>query len=211
MKEYKLFLLTILAIVLLGLNTYWKIQDLQNPLPPISWPKLEDISLESIIQQNNQKKKEFVSPDKKLSFKYGYDWITVDINYLEQIPTTELMQKYDLKPLFMARKIEISGAFVQLIISQGPFNPNNALEEIQIDSAASGWDMEIIQFQYEETILSFDANYSKKGELKLYSREKIIFNDSENAFFIEFFALEQNWKNFEQEIDEIFSSIQLNY
>ncbi len=211
MKNYKLFLLTILAIVLLGLNTYWRIQDLQNPLPPISWPKFEDIQLESIVQQNNQKKKEFVSPDKKLSFSYGYDWITVDINYLEQIPTTELMQKYDLKPLFMARKIEISGAFVQLIVSQGSFNPNNALEEIQINSAASGWNMEIIQFQPEETTLSFEANYSKKGELKLHSREKIIFNNSENAFFIEFFALEQDWKNFEQEINEILDSVKVNF
>ena len=211
MKNYKLFLLTILAIVLLGLNTYWKIQDLQNPLPPISFPELESIPLESITQQNNQKKKEFISPDKKLSFKYGYDWITVDINYLEQVLTTELMQKHDLKPLFMARKIKMSGAFLQLIVSQGPFNPSNALEEIQIDSAVSGWDMEIIQFQPEETMLSFEANYSKKGELKLHLKEKIIFNDSKNAFFIEFFTLEQDWKGFEQEINEILDSVKVNF
>ncbi len=210
MKDYKLFLLTILVIVLLGLNTYWKIQDLQNPLPPINLPKFEDMQLQSIIQQNNQKKKKFVSPDEKLSFSYDYDWIATDTNYLEQVSTTELIKKYNLKPLFIARKIKMNGAFIQLIVSQGSFAPSNALKEIQIDSAESGWNMEIIQFQPEETMLSFEASYSKKGQPKLHSKEKIIFNNQENAFFIEFFTLEQDWKDFEQEINEILSSIQLS-
>ena len=217
MKNYKFFILTILAIVLLGLNTYRKIQDLQNPLPPISLPKFEDIQLQPIVQQNNQKKKEFVSPDKKLGFKYGSDWTEIDSQYLQKIPAqlNQENNENDTKILFLAQKIiPDSNVFVQLVVSEINWKIENGLEEViqKIKTnIESGWKMEVLKSDITENKAYFEAIYQHESSPQLYSKEKILFDRQQKYFLIEFFTLEQDWKSFEQEISEIFESVKIEF
>ena len=220
MKNYKFFILSLVCILLVSLSLKDQIENLQNSNNyELDWPELEIPELESFNEEESQKEKtykDFISPDKKLSFKYGSDWTEIDFQYLQEIPTqpNEENSENNTKILFLAQKIiPDSGVFVQLVVNEAYWKIENGLEEtIQRvkTNIESGWKMEVIKSDIIENKAYFEAIYQYGSSPQLYSKEKILFDRQQKYFLIEFFAFKQAWQQFEKEVDEIFDSIQLN-
>ncbi len=221
MKNYKFFILSLVCILLVSLSLKDQIKNLQNfNNYELDWPELEIPELELFNQEESQKEKtykDFISPDKKLSFKYGSDWIEIDSEYLEEISaqSNEENNEYNTKVLFLAQKIiPDSGLFVQLVVNEAYWKIENGLEEIiqkVKTDIKSGWKMDVIKSDITENKAYFEAIYEHENSSQLYSKEKILFDGQEKYFLIEFFAFEQSWQQFEKEVNEIFDSIQVNF
>lgn len=182
-------------------------------------PEIENLSSEQAFKPQIEKEvKEFISSDKKLIIEYSSKWIETTNQDVKRVFSEKQIQKYNLSNLFLAQRIEISGEFAQLIVDQGFFNIQDTFEEIidemQKASFEQGWNMEVIESKTENNQITFEARYQKSKSYSVYSKEKIIFLEPEEsdkkAYLISFITLDKDWAKFEQEADEIFSSIQLN-
>ncbi len=181
--------------------------------------QIQELLSEQIFKSQTEKEssKKFISPDKKLKIEYSLKWIETPNENLGRIVSNEQIQKYNLTNLLLAQRFEISGEFAQLIVDQAFFNIQKSFEQIinemQKANLEQGWNMEIIESKTENNQITFEARYQKSKSYSVYSKEKIIFLETEEsnkkAYLISFITLDKDWLKFKQEANEIFDSIEL--
>jgi len=206
MKLPKTLILIIVLIAFLSLATYWQFRNFRKAIsenmPGLGIPQFEFSPVPS-----EEKMEEFISPDGKLKVEYGANWIKVKIESLEKILKPERGQA-----LFFAQKVKLENialAFlsIQELEIEQEETPEKIIEEMKKDSEEQGVETEILESSIETNQAIFEAKY-KKQDLSLRSKEKILLGENK-AYIIKLFTFEKDWKDFEEEIDEILLSAHL--
>ncbi|MCD6550122.1 hypothetical protein J7K24_01085 [bacterium] len=219
MKDFlKFVLLFIIGLIFLFFVGFYfttqEINQMQSSFSAIDFLK----SQSSDLNQTNTIKaeyKEFISPDEKLKLKYQDDWQEIkDKTEIDKLFPLDIKEKYGLQVLFLARRINEKGP-AQLVISKGETKQassskeliNNLIEDIykQIENAQT----EILNVQTEHKKGEFEVKYIYGNHI-FRSKEIVRLTSNEDFYIIDFFAPDNLWKNFEEEIEKLIESIQLS-
>jgi len=212
MNLIKIILLVIIAIaaVLFLTGRYVNVDIGKNLYKPG-----QDLSQLDLLMPNEEgeiTQKTFISPDKSLSINYLSDWIEIEDTKREEIISQDIAEKYDLKVLFLAQKLK-EGKVAQLIVTKGVFEDIEKTEEI-IDiiiesDRKKGWETKVLEKEEIEEGLIFEAVHQKTSIETLYSKEKILLSQ-DKAYIITTLSPENQWYFFEEELDNILSSVKLS-
>ncbi|MFQ6049466.1 MAG: hypothetical protein ACE5J0_00255 [Candidatus Paceibacterales bacterium] len=211
MKDYKFFILTILAIILLSFATHWQFKNFHKSLSGIEFPKFEmpKLELPPLQESEGAGYKEFVSPDGKLKLKYSSDWM--EMKGLEKLNQETIKER--AKILLFAQKFRLEkAAFASLVIQELSLEKEKKLEkvieEMKKETEEKGIEMEVLKLETKDKEANLEAKYKKERGSVLHSKEKIILSENK-AYLITFVALDRDWSEFEKEIGEILSSAQI--
>lgn len=213
MKHPRLFLLTILCILLLGLITSWQLKSFGENLAKSDIPKFEMPSSESLLFPEYVGEQEFVSPDGKLKLKYPSDWMRGDENLLEYFNQEIIKEEAEI--LFFGQKLNVKEkTFASLVIQKFSFpkeeTTETIIQKLKDDSKEKGSEMEIVKIEEKEKEIVFEAQYKKQGEPDLYSKEKII-RSGEDNYLITFITLSNTWPDFKEEASRILDSTEFRF
>lgn len=212
-----LILLAVIGVLFFVLTFYFE----KNFKKTNSSFSKQDISLiESLFPREKNKATEikyldFFTADKKLKLTFLSDWTeTKEEKILSNVFQKDLSEKYGLKVLFLAIKLNESG-INQLIISEGLFDGEEKIENIinilEESMKNGGWEKENIGLDADNEGV-FEAKY-KKDNAVIHLKEKLILLDSKDgkrkAYFVTLSSLEKNWGGFEDEAKKIINSIQI--
>ncbi|UZE93375.1 MAG: hypothetical protein IB617_00905 [Candidatus Nealsonbacteria bacterium] len=213
MKDYKTLILIILFILLLSFITWKRFETLQEPfsLYETNFPKFEMPKFESFFSQEDKGSEEFVSPDGKLKLKYSSNWIKMEEESLETF--NKEIAREGAKNLFFAQKSKIEeNALAILIVQELTLEKEISLEEIieemKEKTKEKDGEMEIEKSEFDDKIAYLEVKYKRDETPIFYSKEKIILEE-DKAYLIIFLNSNNNWSGFEEEINEIFNSIQI--
>ncbi|XOA42701.1 MAG: hypothetical protein ACKKMO_02725 [Candidatus Nealsonbacteria bacterium] len=213
MKDYKTLILIILFILLLSFITWKRFETLQKPfsLYETKLPKFEMPKFESFFSQEDNGSEEFVSPDGKLKLKYPSNWIKMEKESLETF--NKEIAREGAKNLFFAQKFKIKeNTLAILIVQELTLEKETSLEEIieemKEKTKEKDGEMEIEKSEFDDKIVYLEVKYKRDETPILYSKEKIILEE-DKAYLITFLNPNNNWSGFEEEINEIFNSIQI--
>jgi len=149
---------------------------------------------------------EFVSPNGELKVKYLADWLEVDKEMIRSISGNTVGEG---EIIFFAQKIKFkSGSFASLAIQQ--LNKEEIegfeklIEERKEKAKESETRMEIVKIK--EDIL--EIKYKKEKLPALWTIEKFL-KGREKNYLVSFLLPEKDLKAFRQEIDSIFTSIEI--
>lgn len=230
-KSYLIILGLFGTVLLLTIISFWRLREIGGSLGIEGLSEFEEVEpkqLEEIIREiregtsvkvgsNKVGSKEFISPDGKLKMEYPIDWSEIkDEKILEQILPKEEIEKYGLKNLFLAQKLQ-AGKYVQLKVNEITLkeadNIETLIEGMKESNLQQGWKMEIINLDIEEETAIFEAKYEKPERLKIYSKEKILIvapeRDNKKAFLVVLLSFGEDWEELQKEADEILHSVHL--
>lgn len=213
MKGKKVLLISLLAAIILGFVTTWYLKNLLKPLSAIDLPKFEvpDFNFDFFPSQETKGYTEFIDSDEKLKLKYPSHWMKMAPDTLEKL-NQALIDKRTKSLLFVQTfKIEKS-AFAFLTVQELSLEEESSLEEI-IETIKERvkeqeGEIEIANLKIEGGEAYFEGKYKRVQSPLIYSKEKIILGDNK-AYLIIILSLTNDWSEFEKEVNEILSSIQL--
>lgn len=225
-KSYLIILGLFGTVLLLGIISSWRLREIGESLGMGGLPEFEEMEpkqFEQIIREIKGETsikggaKEFISSDGKLKMEYPADWLEIkDEKILEQILPKEEIEKYSLKNLFLAQKLQ-AGKYVQLKVSELTLkesdNIETLIEGMKESNLQQGWKMEIMNLDIEEETAIFEAKYEKPERLEIYSKEKILIVASEQSnkkvFLVVLLSFGADWEELQKEADEILHSVHL--
>ena len=118
MQNNNYIILTIICIALTGFSLNYHLKKIQNANYQIDWPEIRAPSIESLLNQNNQECKKFISTDKKLILNYCSDWRGVDTQSLK-MNLDQFSEDSDTKIVFLAQKTVIEkNALIRFVVRE---------------------------------------------------------------------------------------------
>lgn len=212
MKDKKYFILTIISILALSVITYQQFKGFREISSEIDLPefKMPEFNLSNL--QENTENKEFISPDNKLRIEYPSSWLVLPKEGLENL--NQEIVKINSEILFFAQKFNLQDAtFISLAIQKLHLEEGQDLEtviyQMEEDAKKEEKNGEILQSKINDKNAYLETRYKKEGEATFITKEKAILHENE-VYIITFIAQEKNWSIFEEEVEEIFNSIQFN-
>jgi len=212
MKDWKIFIIIIIAIFGLSFAIYWQFKSFQESLTRVELPefKVPEVSFE-LWPGEEEGYKEWISPDGKLKIKYPSYWIEME----EESLKSYLSPSEKGEVLLFAYRFQLKGfTFTTpsfLVVQNLNFEKNleKVIEEMEKEAQEREGEMKIINLKIEENQAEFEAEYkSKIGEI-FYSKEKLILVE-ENLYSISIFSAKKDWTRIEEEANEIFDSIEFS-
>jgi len=214
MKEYKNLIITILFIFILILVNYRYLQNFRKILSSgVELPKFDlSKNFDLLLSQKGEGYKDFVSPDGKLALKYPLDWALLPNEGLEKF--NQEMIKEGAKILFFAQKFRLKETvFYSIIIQELSLKEgediNKIFDEIKKEAEEKGGKIEIIESEIEDKQAYLKAEYVRNGSSVFNLKEKIIIENNK-IYLIILFTSDKNWEEFENEVNPIIDSIQIN-
>lgn len=230
-KLIKIIIILVVVLMLIFLigkgAEFWTLKKLEQTGISFSKEELQQILKQRALDEITYK--EWVSPDGKLKLEYPSNWI--EVKNLEKFIPEISFERYDLKYLFLAQKIEV-GKFAQLIVQEMMIEIDKTFEEIIEEMKESnlqeGLNMKIItSTTTEENFFVFEAKYENK--IDFHSKEKIIFlepkkepvsasrppviasqlKENKKVYLIAVIGLEKDWPDLKEEANSIINSVQI--
>jgi len=211
MEDKKALLISLLAIIILGFITNQYFKNLSNPLSKVEFPEFEIPDFDPFASQESGDHIEFISPDKKLKLKYPSHWTKMTPNTLAKINQVVVNQRVKnllFVQTFKFEKSTLAFLTVQELTLEEEKNLEEIIETIKEGMEGQEGEVEITNLKIEEGEAYFEGKYKRSQSPPTYSREKIILGDNK-AYLISLFNLENNWSEFEKEVSEILSSVEL--
>jgi hypothetical protein len=211
MEDKKALLISLLAIIILSFITTRYFKNLSNPLSKVEFPEFEIPDFSPFASQESGELIEFISPDKKLKLKYPSHWTKMTLDALTKFDQVVVGQKAKNLLFVQAFKLE-KRALAFLTVQELTLGEENSLEKI-IEIIEEGMErqegeVEITNLEIEDGEACFEGKYRGGQSPPMYSKEKIILGDNK-AYLISLFNFENDWSEFEKEVSEILSSVEL--
>lgn len=210
MKEKKTLFLSIIAIAILSLITFWYFKRASRSFSQLELPKFELPEFETFLSQETKEYTEFITPDGKLKLNYPSHWMKMAPEVLEKLNQAITTEKARNLLFTQGTKLE-KGAIIFLMVQELFLEEEKSLEgliEASKEGVKGGREVEISNLKIEGEIAYFEGDYKEEGSPPVYSKEKLILGDNK-AYSVIILNLTNNWSEFEEEVNEILNSIQL--
>lgn len=211
MEDKKALLISLLVIIILGFITARYFKNLSNPLSKVEFPEFEIPDFNPFDYQESGELIEFISPDKKLKLKYPSHWTKMTPDALAKFNQVVVGQRVKNLLFVQTFKMEKS-ALAFLTVQELTLGEENSLEKIIeiIEGGMEGQEgkVEITNLEIEDGEAYFEGEYKGSQSPPMYSKEKIILGDNK-SYLISLFNLENDWSEFEKEVNEILNSVEL--
>jgi len=180
-------------------------------LTEVSLPKIEmpEMKLEEFLPSEEGNLKEWTSPDGKLKLKYPANWIESSEALLDQFNQkgATLTGANILFFSYQFRFEDQALAFFMVEEISPKKNLDEIVKEIEESITEKGGKMEIINSEQEDKTARLEIKIEEKEAINSRVKEKIVFTE-DKAYLVVFTSFEKDWSKFEEEINEIFDSVQ---
>ncbi len=200
-KALIIILIAILFIIAINNRNFSKIQEQETT--PISLPSVDMSEITEAITFSQKEDLpdflEFNSADEVLSFIYPSRWTEMSLTNNETLPLETIFGAYyfpsstNHNSVFFLAALKTKGQEIEDIVA---ITKSDNVEIIEESSCGENCTLVI-------------SRYSDDGDF-FKAKEKII-SHKENQYVLIVFGNENRWDNYQEEIDEIIDSIQINY
>ena len=215
MMNKKIFIGLILLAILLSFLSYRQIREFRGVLQQAPDLKLEIPPLEPLefpLVRNQEKEKEFITPDGRLKIRYSGNWLEGGEEILRAFGAQVGPKLAEAEIIFFAFQIDWKKPFPSYLILQkiGDKGVEEVIEAMKKDIIEREGEIEILSLKKENDRALIEARYKIKMGATFFllrSKGKIILTEEQN-YLLTVLSSEEKWPDIEPEAKRILESVE---